>query len=97
MHSEAAEPSRFEALSSDSEMDKLGGVQKCLPIRTCSLIPALILSGDLKFINIRGGVELTCERPHVRYKTGDMHELANRLPADVAIWKRLGTMVSDSR
>ena len=36
-------------------------------------------------------------RDHAMYETGDMHELANRFPADVAIWKRLGIIVSDSR
>ena len=35
-------------------------------------------------------------RDHAKYETGDMHELANRLPVNVAIWKRLG-IVSDSR
>ena len=35
-------------------------------------------------------------RDHVEYETGDMHELAIRLPANVAIWNRL-RLVSDSR
>ena len=35
-------------------------------------------------------------RDHAKYETGDMHELANRLPANVAIWNWLD-VVNDSR